>query len=49
MTANFYFLKRELLDGDWTAAKSAMKVNWIVAEICLPFHTFHSLKFAYKS
>ena len=35
MTDNydFYFLKRELLIGDWKAAESAKKVNWIVTDL----------------
>ena len=39
-----YFLKGELLIGDWKATESAMKVDWIVTEMCLPFSTFQSLK-----
>ena len=38
-----------LLIGDWKAAELAMKVNWIVTEMCLPFSTFQSLKGRWKS
>ena len=49
LMTDFYFLKGELLIGDWKATESAMKVDWIVTEMCLPFSTFQSLKGGWKS